>query len=121
MSCIQFGILNIYLLIIVLFPLSKHFFKFLIKLRNRDNLPTNIIYEIFINYLSMIFAGIIYLITKLLSTTQNDKNLKQKINDLKSLSNEVENDPNININIYQSIELQNLKKKKTNLYLNFYF
>ena len=60
----------------------------------------------------MIFAGIIYLITKLLTTTQNDKNLKQKINDLRSLSNEVENDPNTNINIYQTIELQNLKKKE---------
>ena len=121
MSCIQFGILNIYLLIIVLFPLSKHFFNLLIKLRNRDNLPTNIIYEIFIKYLSMILAGNIYLITKLLSRTQNDKNLKQKINDLKSLSNEVENDPNISINIYQSIELQNLKQKKNQSIYQFLF
>ena len=118
---IQFGILNLYLLIIVLFPLSKHFFKLIMKLRSRDNLPANIIYQNFLNYFSMIFAGIIYLITKLLTTTQNDKNLKQKINDLRSLSNEVENDPNTNINIYQTIELQNLKKKRIEAIYQFLF
>ena len=119
---IQFGKLNFYLLIIVLFPLSKHFIKLLMKGRNNNH--SNIVFENFITYFSFIFAGILYLITKILTKTEkkeNDKYLKQK--EIKIKTKTKENKDNKNINVFQELELKELKKKilkkEINIYLLF--
>lgn len=116
---IQFGKLNFYLLIIVLFPLSKHFIKLLMKGRNNNH--SNIVFENFITYFSLIFVGILYLITKILTKTEkteNDKYLEQK--EIKIKTKAKENKDNKNINVFQELELKELKKKnieKRNQYL----
>ena len=114
---IEIGLLNYMHLIFVILPIVIEIQNFLITLLNYEsNLDKNNVYKIFKEYLSMGISGIIiHLIIKIYSKTtkekENEKYKKAKKKELKMLEDS-EKHGNKKINLFQTIELENIHKKR---------
>ena len=121
----QCGKLNNKYLILLLFPIFQQGQILFIDFEKNDNG----FYKCFNDYLSMIFCGIIYYITRYFTKTdlekQRDKLNKKKKKEFKSLNNdlssiEITQKSNKEKNLFQILELESLKKmlvKDENKYL----
>ena len=115
----QFGKLNYKYLILLLFPIFQQGQIFFIDFEKNNNG----LYKCFNDYLSMIFCGILYFITRYFTKTklqkEKEKLNKKKKKELKSLNEDLSSTGSIHkankgINLYQLLELEYLKKLLTN-------
>ena len=115
----QFGKLNYKYLILLLFPIFQQGQIFFIDFEKNNNG----LYKCFNDYLSMIFFGILYFITRYFTKTklqkEKEKLNKKKKKELKSLNEDLSSTGSIHkankgINLYQLLELEYLKKLLTN-------
>ena len=115
----QFGKLNYKYLILLLFPIFQQGQIFFIDFEKNNNG----LYKCFNDYLSMIFCGILYFITRYFTKTklqkEKEKLNKKKKKELKTLNEDLsstgsKHKANTGINLYQLLELEYLKKLLTN-------
>ena len=123
---IETGLLNYMHLLFIILPIVVEIQEFLISLLNyKSKLDKNTVYIIFNEYLSMGISGIIiHLIIKIYSKTtkekENEKYKKAKKKELKMLE-DTGKSGNQKINLFQTIELEDLHKKRIERRNKFFF
>jgi hypothetical protein len=115
---IELGNIKFQHLIIIIFPTIVQIQQLLV-IDEKERIDNTFFY-CFSDYIGMIFCGIIHLISKNLIKTEKQQEGQNKVKPKIELEAVDSKNTNQGLNIYQSMELEEIKKQKKNEETNFY-